>query len=96
MATHLDVLDLWRTQAELSDDLRAEGIEIGVSGVGMWRVRGDIPAFYWPALVKIAERKNLTLPPDGEPVTLAFLAATQKRSRKHAPDTAEAANARDA
>lgn len=90
MATHCDVLGLWPTQAELSDDLRAEGIEIGASGVGMWRVREDIPAHYWPALVKIAERRGFRLPPNAEPVTLAFLASTQRRVRRGALSTAEA------
>jgi len=80
MASHCDALALWRPLSDLSNDLRAEGVEIGVSGVGMWNVREDIPALYWPVLVKIAAQRDLRFA-DGSALTVEWLASSQKRLR---------------
>lgn len=81
MASHRDILDLWPSLTDLSADLRAEGVEIGVSGVGMWRVRDDIPSIYWPVLVRMARQSALRFA-DGEELTLELLASSQKRLRE--------------
>ena len=72
MASHSDLLALFEPLSGLSADLRAEGVEIGPSAVGMWKVRDDIPAIYWPALIKIAAAR-------GKSLTLEDLVSSQKR-----------------
>lgn len=77
MTTHRDLLSLWPDLPTLVDDLKAEGVEIGLSGVGMWKTRDDIPSHYWPALVRIAATRGLAL-------TLETLVSSQKRLREGA------------
>jgi hypothetical protein len=74
MLTHRDILERLGTQQSVSEALTAEGLDVGQPTISMWGTRG-IPSLYWPALVKIAAERGVTL-------TLTELAGSQRKLRE--------------
>lgn len=61
MSSHRSILAQLRPFRTLAEELTTEGVEIGPSGVGMWSVRDDIPAEYFPALIRVAAKRGVKL-----------------------------------
>ena len=57
--SHVDVIDWWPSAAEL-----ARQLGVKPQTVQKWRVRRNIPASYWPALIRVAKARKIRLSPD--------------------------------
>lgn len=51
--SHADVINWWPSAAELARQLGVEP-----QTVQKWRIRRNIPASHWPALIKLAKQRK--------------------------------------
>lgn len=54
--SHADVIDWWPSAAELARQLGVQP-----QTVQKWRIRRNIPASYWPALITAAKARKIRL-----------------------------------